>query len=483
MTDSMIVTLVQFVGSVEHGRVTSIRPQLFCTAPTKGLRFRSPSRTSPCDSTFQWQFPLSKIAVVAIATAIALRSLDAADRITVAGETMGTYYRVTIDSPADADSESALRHNVQLRLAEINSQMSTWDNNSEISKFNRSDKPDWFPVSLEFARVVQEACRIHELSDDAFDPTVSPLIDLWGFGKPDHSGLPSQEQLDAALQSTGMQHIEVRLQPPALRKRLPTVQLNLSAIAKGYAVDALAELLARTERPSFIVDIGGETRAGIAKASGAPWKVGVESPNTGLSQQSPLTRIVPLVESSIATSGDYRNFFEHQGVRYSHTIDPTTGRPVTDPPASVSVIHASCMTADALATAMMVLRPERGIRLANKQGLEVLFQTVDADGNLQQSGTGRFRQQASSETWVLFVAAAVLFLVAVGGMAIGVLISNRQIKGSCGGLAAMPGGTGDSVCDLCSVPRKECVNEELRLQFQKTDAEAEARSVQAQSDS
>ncbi len=405
---------------------------------------------------------------------VACCRLSAAERLQITGETMGTYYSVTIDSPPATASVDHVRGEIGAKLAEINAQMSTWDSESEISGFNQSDSTDWFEVSPEFAAVVREAKRIHKLTSGAFDPTVSPLIDLWGFGKPDTSGIPNQTEIDRALQSVGMQHLEVQDNPSALRKTHATLQLNLSAIAKGYTVDEIAALLVDSDLCSFVVDIGGETRTGIAKANGDPWRVGIESPKAGLNRNERPGQIVPITESSIATSGDYRNFFEVDGVAYSHTINPVTGYPMKDPPASVSVIHKSCMTADAMATALMVLGPDKGLALAKQQGLTVLFQLVDANSEVTQLGTGRFEpQQKSSEEWVVYVAAGIVFLVAVGGMAIGVLISNRQIKGSCGGLASMPGSDGKSICELCTIPREDCVNEELRNQMASARTECE----------
>jgi thiamine biosynthesis lipoprotein len=411
--------------------------------------------------------------------AVYCSQLHAAERLQVTGETMGTYYAITIDAPSETDTEAGVQAEIVERLAEINAQMSTWDSESEISRFNQSEATDWFPVSAEFAAVVTEAKRIHELTDGAFDPTVSPLIDLWGFGKPDRSGSPGTAEIEKALQSVGMQHIDVQETPTALRKSQAAVQLNLSAIAKGYAVDALAKMLTKSGRPSFIVDIGGETRAGVAKANGDPWRIGVESPKAGLKRGEQPSQIVPITESSIATSGDYRNVLEVDGVIYSHTIDPVTGHPLKNPPASVSVNHDSCMTADALATALMVLGAEKGILLAQKERLAVLFQLLNSNGELSQTGTGLFEQnqkKKSSESWVVFVAAGVLFLVAVGGMAIGVLVSNRQIKGSCGGLASMPGSEGKSICELCTTPREECMNDELRQQMAASQFGNEASS-------
>ena len=237
--------------------------------------------------------------------------------------------------------------------------------------------------------------------------------------------------------------------------------------------------------PSHVVDIGGEDRTGVAKSSGEKWRIGVESPF------GDLQRVIECTEQSVATSGDYRNYFEIKGVRYSHAIDPTTGRPVVNPPASVSVLHVSCMTADALATGLMVMGTEKGFQLANEQGLSVLYLDVAVGDKIVEHATGQFLQtspvnesesaenggnqptprDATGEQWIPFVAALAIFLLAVTGMAIGVLAKNRELKGSCGGLSSMPGQDGKSICELCTVPKDQCTNPEM-LEKLKKDAAA-----------
>ncbi|GAB5444050.1 MAG: FAD:protein FMN transferase [Fuerstiella sp.] len=392
---------------------------------------------------------------------------DAADRLQLRGSTMGTYYSVVIDSPGDVD-EADLRQQIEQRLKQVNDQMSTWDSESEISKFNQSTSTDWFQVSTEFVTVVKEADRIFRLTDGYFDPTVAPLIDLWGFGDQRKRTVPADTAIRQALQQIGMDKLHVRLDPPALKKDLPELQLNLSAIAKGYGVDAIALLLQDNDLPSFIVDIGGETRAGSAKSSGAKWRLGVESiDGKGVS------RILELASQSVATSGDYRNNFTVDGVRYSHAIDPTTGRPVQNPPASVSVVSDECMTADALATALMVMPKSQAEALAESEQLSIFLQYADDDDQSGNVATGMFLEasapaatQKSSANWFPFVAAAVIFLVAVAGMAVGTMVQNRALKGSCGGLASMPGSEGKSICELCTIPKDECTNADLREQMQ-----------------
>ncbi|MEZ6130457.1 MAG: FAD:protein FMN transferase [Planctomycetaceae bacterium] len=420
----------------------------------------------------------------------------AGERLEIEGSTMGTGYSIVIDTPAgNAIDPEKLKAKIEARLVQINDQMSTWDPKSEISRFNQSESTDWFDVSPEFASVVTEARRVHELSAGAFDPTLAPLINLWGFGDDRPQTIPDDAAIAEAKQSVGMQHLSVRSEPPALKKAIPELQLNLSAIAKGYGVDAIAELLIAEGLPAFIVDIGGEDRAGKAKASGDAWKLGVESPLGGLN------RVLPLTEMSIATSGDYRNFFQVDGVTYSHAIDPNTGRPVKNPPASVSVLHESCMTADAWATTMMIVGPEEGTTLASQNNLSVFFQSVVND-SIAEVATGVFlttqpitaapaesttdpaagnsqSERAGGLPWFPFAAAAIIFLIAIAGMAIGTMLQNKSIKGSCGGLANTPGSEGKSICELCTIPKDQCTNAELREQMQ---AAAASQSVKDQSE-
>ena len=396
-----------------------------------------------------------------------------ADRLKLTGRTMGTYYAVIVDTPSDRHAEDegkALREKIELRLQELNRQMSTWDKESEISRFNSSRSTEWVPVSAEFLTVVKEAKRIHELTDGAFDPTVAPLIDLWGFGDQRERTVPDDEEINNAIKKTGMHNVFVQEKPAALRKDIADLQLNLSAVAKGFAVDELARLLQKNGEQSFVVDIGGETRCGRAKEGGAKWRLGIESPLGG-----PLQRIVPVTETSIDTSGDYRNFFTVDGVNYSHAINPKTGRPVRNPPAAVSVMVPSCMTADALATGLMVMGAKKGTALAKKQGWSVLFQTVKENGgkkSITEDATGSLK--AASASMVPFIAAAAIFLVAVAGMAIGTILQKKSLKGSCGGLASMPGGEGTSVCDLCSIPKDQCTNTELKEMLERAAADRAA---------
>ena len=402
------------------------------------------------------------------------------------GETMGTYYSIVIDDTAET-ARDEIQTQIDTCLVDINRQMSTWDPKSEISQFNKSEGVEWFSVSPEFAMVVAESIRIHKLTNGAFDPTVAPLIDLWGFGTKRPKSFPKQAEIDAAKSKTGMQFVEAQSEPPAIRRTRAGITLNLSAIAKGHGVDRVSQLLTSLGYPSHVVDIGGEDRTGIAKSTGEKWRLGVESPF------GELQRVIECTEQSVATSGDYRNYFEIKGVRYSHAIDPTTGRPVVNPPASISVLSDSCMTADALATGLMVMGTEKGFELAKEQGFSVLYLDVVDEEKIVEHATGQFLASSPADAtklaesgsdkpasndavggqWIPFVAALAIFLLAVTGMAVGVLAKNRELKGSCGGLSSMPGQDGKSICELCTIPKDQCENPEM---LEKLKKEATATS-------
>ncbi|HRA88234.1 MAG TPA: FAD:protein FMN transferase [Planctomycetaceae bacterium] len=351
------------------------------------------------------------LAFAVITTAIAVQTN--AETLKLDGKTMGTYYAIAIDGAPPSDAE-AIQAQIETCLTDVNRQMSTWDPASEISRFNQSGNADWFAVSPEFASVVVESIRIHQLTGGAFDPTVAPLIDLWGFGSKRPKHFPTQEAIDAARGKVGMQFIEARIEPPSIRRKRPGVTLNLSAIAKGHGVDRVSNLLTSMGYPSHVVDIGGEDRTGIAKANGDKWRLGVESPF------GEIYRVIECTEQSVATSGDYRNYFEIRGVRYSHAIDPTTGWPVVNPPASVSVLSDSCMTADGLATGLMVMGTERGMQFAERHGVSVLFLDVMDGRRIAVRATGKFND-STDERWLPFISTLAVFLLALTAMTVSVI--------------------------------------------------------------
>ena len=297
--------------------------------------------------------------VVSLVLILATTFLAGCDKpveaIKISGPTMGTSYNITL-YPTKGVSKSLDSKQIQQQIDEslkrINQQMSTWIEDSEISLFNKSQSTDWYPISAEFAHVVEAAQSISQLSNGAFDITIGPLINIWGFGKDFKNNNPDDATIASAKKSIGYQKLDVRLSPPALRKQIPQLQINLSAIAKGYGVDAIAEQLAAAKVNDYLVEIGGEIRANGAKPNKSLWRIAIEKPST---KERSIQQGLLLENTGVATSGDYRNYFERDGKRYSHTIDPETGKPITHTLASVTILNKSAMMADGFATAIMVL--------------------------------------------------------------------------------------------------------------------------------
>nr|VFJ63841.1 MAG: thiamine biosynthesis lipoprotein [Candidatus Kentron sp. DK] len=297
------------------------------------------------------------------------------------GATMGTYYSVKVVNPVEGKGSSDivrefLAYDIERILTGIEDSMSTYREESELSRFNAATSTDWFPISRDLYTVVAEALEVSRLTDGAFDVTVGPLVNLWGFGPPAPPMAPDgQPPVDevavrGALARIGYQKIRLRANPPAIAKKASGVYVDLSAIAKGFAVDKIAQYLERKGISGYLVDIGGELRAKGTKPDGKPWRVAIEKPTPG---GRAVHRVITIDGQAVATSGDYRNYFERDGKRYSHTIDPKTGYPVTHDLASVTIIAPSAMRADALATAFSVLGPEIGYRLARQKKIPAWF--------------------------------------------------------------------------------------------------------------
>jgi FAD:protein FMN transferase len=299
----------------------------------------------------------------------------------LSGQTMGTSYSVTL-VPFDAMPKlNEVSERIDRELAQVNQQMSTYLQSSELSRFNASETLDWFAVSRETAEVVQLALQISEQTDGAFDVTVGPLVDLWGFGptrRPgNHDEHPSDEAIAEALKSVGSDKLAVRLDPPALRKSAAALHVDLSAIAKGHGVDRLAVLLASLGFQNYFVEIGGEVRTRGRRLDGRSWRVGIEKP---VENERAIQSIVEISDRALATSGDYRNFYEQAGQRYSHFINPKTGRPIKDPIASASVIADNCALADAVATGLMSAGFEKAQELATANGWTIMIIARRAGG-------------------------------------------------------------------------------------------------------
>ena len=300
--------------------------------------------------------------------------------VALSGPTMGSTWIVRLPRPPADVAPSQLQAGVQSILDGVEQQMSTYKPDSTLSQFNQSRSTGWFPVPKDMALVLDEASQVSRQTGGAFDVTVGPLVNAWGFGPTPGAAttgiLPTGQQIDDLRLHVGYRLIELRDAPPAVRKADAQVYVDLSGIAKGHAADLVGEKLEAAGAADYLVAIGGEMRARGLSEKGRPWRVGIETPAPGTRRV--LLR-VELRDLSLSTSGDYRNYFDRDGTRYSHEIDPATGRPVENAPASVSVIHPSGMYADAMATALMVLGPEKGLALASELHLAVLFITRDRD--------------------------------------------------------------------------------------------------------
>lgn len=307
------------------------------------------------------------------------------------GQTMGTHYQISLVVSAQqtfhANRQTALQQAVEYKLAEINQAMSTYQKDSAINRFNHYQGLDWFAVPDNLAQVTQHALTISQQSHGAFDPTIYPLVKLWGFGEHFAQKIPNPQDLQAAKAIVGYQQLQVRLQPPALKKSEAGLMLDLSAIAKGYAVDQLSDLLLAQGWQNHLVDIGGEVKAHGVNAKGLAWRIGIEQPDVAPHQ---VVQGIQLSNTSVATSGNYRNYFEVEGKRYSHTIDPTTGQPVTHTLASATVIHPSNEWADAYATTLMVLGLEKALAFAEQYQLPVYLLAYDDQTNQARKMTSHY---------------------------------------------------------------------------------------------
>ena len=301
------------------------------------------------------------------------------------GFTMGTTYNIKVIGE-QVDTKK-LQTDIDALLVELNQQMSTYIANSELSRFNQSRSLQPQKVSAGLYRVVKEALRLGKISDGLLDITVGPLVNLWGFGpemRPET--VPSQQQLAEAKARIGLQYLV--LKAGLLQKTKPDVYIDLSTIAKGYGVDLVAEYIEQQGYHNYLVEIGGEMRVKGFKHTGELWHVAIEKPET---EQRAVFQIIVPKNNAVATSGDYRNYFEVDGQRFSHIINPKTGQPINHKLVSVTVIHPSSMTADGLATALMVMGEKQALTFAEQHQLAV-YMIVKTDHGFIEQSTVKFRQ-------------------------------------------------------------------------------------------
>jgi thiamine biosynthesis lipoprotein len=321
----------------------------------------------------------------------------AAERlVSLSGQTMGTTYHIkyTAESTnARANDPAAVQQGIESLLAGIDRSMSTWREDSDISRFNASTSTDWFAVDGALVDVVAASEKISIATGGGFDITVKPLVDLWGFGSGGaRASPPSGADIQATLPTVGFRLLNWRREPPALRKLKPSVRIEVAAIAPGYAVDRIVDAIKALGIGGGVVELGGEVRAWGRAPGDRHWRVGIERPDTSGDVEIQLQ----LIDSSLSTSGSYRNYLKYSGTKYSHEIDTRTGRPVDHRTVAVAVVAPTATVADGWSTALMVLGSADGLPLAARLGLAARF--VDAgDGGPSALETADFARLLSRD--------------------------------------------------------------------------------------
>lgn len=303
--------------------------------------------------------------------AFCLSCFNNRELVVFTGNTMGTTYSIKVigNFKKIKITPKDMKKKIKNTLKEVNNQMSTWQKDSEITIFNKSMSTDWQRISYDFAYVVNKAIETSELSNGYFDITVAPLVNAWGFGPDSEISAPTVEKLKEIRQYMGYEKLAVKLSPPSIKKEVPEVTIDLSAIAKGFGVDKVGQLIEKLGFRNYMVEIGGEVRVNGKNIKNNFWKVGIASPV----DNGTLTNIIKLENKSVATSGDYRNYREVNGKRISHTINPKTEFPVSHNLASVTVIADTCCEADALATAFNTMGMDSAMAIAEEKLIPVFF--------------------------------------------------------------------------------------------------------------
>lgn len=303
-----------------------------------------------------------------------------AEKVLLEGKTMGTTYHVTYVAQPGMPDQQQVQAQIDQVLKDVNQVASTYINDSELSLFNHSDSTEPREASQMLRLLFAEGIRLAQLTDGYLDISVGPLVNLWGFG-PTHrpEKVPDDAAIALARTQTGVQYLQ--LEGSTVRKTKPELYVDLSTIAKGYGVDLVAEVLEQQGINNFLAEIGGEIRIKGVSLEGKDWTVGLEKP---VAEGRVLQRLIRPKDNAVATSGDYRIFFEENNQRYSHLIDPKTGKPITHLMLSSTVIHPSCMTADGMATAFMVMGVEKAMELANQQQIAALFIVKNQQGEFEE---------------------------------------------------------------------------------------------------
>jgi FAD:protein FMN transferase len=303
-------------------------------------------------------------------------------QVSFSGKTMGTTYHITVVT-GFFENTKALKDKIDMRLDEINKSMSTYRKDSEISRFNSLKQAEKkFYISDDFFNVMTVAQHIYNLTGGAWDGTVEPLVTLWGFGNAENKKrTPAQLEIDALLANIGFNNIEISPNHYLIKKKA-FISLDFASIAKGYGVDQIAALIRTNQIKNFLVEIGGEVFAAGFRKDGKNWKIGINRPRENAPFDQ-VYKVLYLQDKGFATSGDYRNYFECQGKRFSHILDPRNGYPINNGVVSVSIVADTCTFADGLATAVMVLGHKKGLELVNTlDNTECLIVVQADDGTL-----------------------------------------------------------------------------------------------------
>ncbi|KOO14619.1 thiamine biosynthesis lipoprotein [Vibrio xuii] len=322
--------------------------------------------------------------LVAFASLLVLAGCEKpVEQIHLSGPTMGTTYNIKYIAAEGQPSPQELQVEVDRLLEEVNDQMSTYRKDSELSRFNQSESLEAFEVSPQTATVVKEAIRLNGLTLGALDVTVGPLVNLWGFGPEARPEVvPTDAELSERKAMTGIQHLTA--DGNTLKKDIPNLYVDLSTIAKGWGVDVVADYIHSQGILNYMVEVGGEMRLKGLNREGVAWRIAIEKPSV---EERSIQEIIEPGDMAVATSGDYRNYFERDGVRYSHIINPATGKPINHKVVSVTVLDASSMTADGLATGLMVLGEEKGMKIAEQNNIPVFMIVKTQDGFKEMAST------------------------------------------------------------------------------------------------
>lgn len=331
------------------------------------------------------------VLLVSILTACFPSNNSLKKEVLLQGYTMGTTYNIKVVATVEEIEALKLHRKIDDALLQVNQEMSTYIADSEISLFNQSTSLEPVIVSEGFARVLAESIRIGELSGGKLDITVGPLVNLWGFGPEQRpEKIPSEEVIANTRSRVGLK--KLHLQGNRLSKDISNLYVDLSTTAKGYGVDIISELIEANGFHNYLVEIGGEIRLKGFKHTGELWAIAIEKPVFDSSgQHRAVQQIIIPKDNAVATSGDYRNYFESEGQRFSHIIDPETGRPINHNLVSVTVISDSSMTADGLSTALMVMGVEEGLKFSNKQDIAALF-IYKTENGFNERFTVKFQQ-------------------------------------------------------------------------------------------